>query len=188
MLFFEFKSLMSVGICCILTSCISTKNSDRYRAKGLEPTQEQRVASQGQFFTDILGVFIEEQTGLSSSLVLSITNGSTINYVNRKFDKIERYKEEEYLLNQELLTLRIELDSLKIEYRALQKSLHNMQDLKESKRRELKALNNKYANSVENYQNRLQSLEEYVKSSNKILKKQPLLHKIEEYKNELDKL
>lgn len=180
--------LILIFLPSIFTSCISTKTSDRSRVAELKPRQKQRVTYQGQFLTDILGVFIEQQTGLSSSLVLSITNGSTINYVNRKFDKIERYKEEEYLLNQELLTLKNELDSLKVEYIALQKSLHNMQDLKESKRRELKTLNNKYANSVENYQHRLQSLEEHVKSSNKILKKQPLLNKIEEYKNELDKL
>ena len=180
--------LISIVLSSFFTGCISTKTSDHYRAKGLEPTQEQRVEYQGQFLTDILGVFIAQQTGLSSSLILSITNGSTINYVNKKFDKIKQYKEDEYLLNQELLTLNNELDNLKVEYRALQKSLHNMQDLKESRKRELKSLNNKYANSVENYQHRLQSLEEYVKSSNKILKKQSLLNKIEEYKNELDNL
>jgi len=188
MLYIKLNNLIVLTTCCIFNACVSTKTSDRYRVAGLEPKQEQSVTYQGQALMDILGVFIEQQTGLSSSIILSITNGSTIYFVDNKFDKIERYKDEEYRLNQELLSLGKELDSLKVEYRALQKSLRNMQDLKESKRRELKALNNNYVNSVKNYQNRLQSLEEHVKSSNKILKKQPLLNKIKEYKNELDKL
>lgn len=185
---FKLKSSIFLLLCFIFTGCISTKTSDRYRAKGIDPRQEQRVTYQGQFLTDIVGIFIEQQTGLSPSLVLSITNGSTVNYVNRKFEKIEKYKEEEYLLNQELLSLREELNNLKIEYRALQRSLSNIEDLRESKRRELKSLNNKYRNSVESYKTRLVSLERHIKSSNKILKKQPLLNKIREYTNELDSL
>jgi len=188
MLYIKLNNLIVLTTCCIFNACVSTKTSDRYRVAGLEPKQEQSVTYQGQALMDILGVFIEQQTGLSSSLILSITNGSTIYFVDNKFDKIERYKDEEYRLNQELLSLGKELDKLKVEYQVLQKALSNLRNLKESKRRELKSLNNKYGNSVRTYQDKLVKLEKYIQNSNKIIKKQVLLNKIEEYKNELDNL
>ena len=183
-----FKYILLLSIFFILNACVSTKTSDRYRAMGIEPKQETKVKKQGQFITDIIGIFIEQQTGVSASLILGITNGGTITYINEKFNKIERYREHEHLLREQLLHLKKDLTKLKIQYRALEKSLANMQNLKASKRRELKNLNNQYTNSINNYQRRLIDLEDYVQSSNKILQKKPILKTIREYQYELDSL
>jgi predicted RNase H-like nuclease (RuvC/YqgF family) len=182
------KYLIPLTICCLFNGCISTKTSDLARAKGVEHTQEQRITKQGQSLTDILSLFIASQTGVSTSLLLGITNGSTINFIDRKFEKIEQYKEEEYKLNQELLALGKELENLKIEYQILQKALENLQDIKESKRIELKALNRKYSNKVNLYDGKLDVLKDYIVNSNKIVKPELLLNQIEEYRNDLHQL
>lgn len=188
MIFFKSKYLIPLSICCIFNSCISTKTSDLARVKGIEHTQEQRITKQGQSLTDILSLFIASQAGVSPSVLLGITNASSINFIERKFDKIERYKEDEYRLNQELLALGKELENLKIEYQVLQRALRELENIKESKRRELKALNRKYAEKVEVYQGKLNVIEEYVRGSKKIVKPELLLNQIKEQRNELNQL
>ena len=188
MIFFKSKYLIPLSICCIFNSCISTKTSDLARVKGIEHTQEQRITKQGQSLTDILSLFIASQAGVSPSVLLGITNASSINFIERKFDKIERYKEDEYRLNQELLALGKELENLKIEYQVLQRALRELENIKESKRRELKALNRKYAEKVEVYQGKLNAIEEYVRGSKKIVKPELLLNQIKEQRNELNQL
>ncbi|HIP37632.1 MAG TPA: hypothetical protein EYG85_12345 [Crocinitomix sp.] len=182
---FNLKSLILLSFCCTFNGCISTQVGNLDRAKGLDHKQKQHVTYQGQFLTDILGIFIEQQTGLSSAFVLGITNATTINYVDRKFEKIERYKEEEYLLKKELLTLKEELKQIKIEYLAVKKSLRNMENLRESRRRELKSLNSKYKSRVAEYKNKLSYSKNYVMNSNKIRNKKSLLKIIRESQNEL---
>ncbi|HFU76375.1 MAG TPA: hypothetical protein ENK66_09035 [Arcobacter sp.] len=173
----------------ILSGCsIGVRGSDIARAQNIEPSHQERVVAEGQTLTDILGVFIAQQTGLSSSLALAITNGTTINYIHRDMDKIEKFKDEENRLRQRLSVLDKRLSELKIEYRTLQKALNELTNISESKKRELKQLNNRYSESIENIDKRLNNIENDIKTSNKIVNKQSLLNQVKEYRNEINKL
>jgi chromosome segregation ATPase len=173
----------------ILNGCsIGLRKSDIARAQKIEPTYQERIVAEGQTLTDILGVFIAQQTGLSSSLALTITNGSTINYIHRDMDKIEKFKGEENQLKERLFILDKKLNKLKIEYKTLQKALNELTNISESKRIELKQLNNHYSENIEKINNRLTNIESDIKASNKIINKQTLLNQVKEYRNEINKL
>lgn len=172
----------------LLTGCISTRESHISHAQGLERTQHQQVSSQGQSLTDILSLFIAQETGLSQTLLLGITNGSTIHYINNKFSMIEQYRDNEKQLRDELFGLGKELEKLKSEHITLQKALRNLTNLNNSQKNRLKRLNHRYAQSVRSYEDKLNEMERYIHNSNKIVKKKNLLSKIEEYKNELNYL
>jgi len=173
----------------ILSGCsISVRESDIARAQKIEHSYQERVVAEGQTLTDILGIFIAQHTGLSSSLALTITNGTTINYINKDMDKIENFTNEENQLKQRLSALNRKLSELKIEYKTLQKALNELTNINESKKRELKQLNNHYSESIENINRRLTNIEHDIKTSNKIINKQVLLNQVKEYKNEINKL
>ena len=181
--------LILIVINIILSGCsINLRESDIARAQKIEPSHQERVVSEGQTLTDILGVFIAQHTGLSSSLALTITNGTTINYINKDMDKIENFTNEENQLKQRLSDLNIKLNELKIEYKTVQKALNELTNISESKKKELKQLNNHYYESVEKINRRLTNIEHDIKTSNKIINKQVLLNQVKEYKNEINKL